>query len=138
MSDDNYILLVRQKEADYTFLPGGHIEFGEAARFALVREIEEELGLSVEVGQLLGVIEHKWSTDYHLSHELNLIFSISCEELKSDHSPESREGNLEFLWHPLNDLKSVNLKPPPLCELVPRWLKEKGMTIGWDSTIEKR
>ena len=137
LSDEDGILLVRQKSGDYTFLPGGHIEFGEGAKTALIREIEEELGQSVVVGQLLGVIEHKWSADHHLSHELNLVFVISCEELKSDRSPASREGNLEFLWHPLNDLRSINLKPPPLCELLPQWLKQKGRIMGWDSTIEK-
>lgn len=34
--------------------PGGKVEPGEAAQVALVREIREELGLSVRVGQLLG------------------------------------------------------------------------------------
>jgi len=34
--------------------PGGKVEPGEGAELALVREIAEELGLRIEVGQLLG------------------------------------------------------------------------------------
>jgi len=136
LEDNGNILLVRQKEADYTFLPGGHIEFGEPARIALVREIKEELGLSVVVKQLLGVVEHSWSAGDEINHELNLIFGISCENLSSNQSPASKETHLEFLWHPLNDLKSVNLKPPLLYELLPRWLKDEIKT-GWGSTLEK-
>lgn len=40
------VLLAQAIGEKNTFLPGGHIEFGESAKDALVREIEEELGLT--------------------------------------------------------------------------------------------
>lgn len=57
---DNKVLLARVRGYSNTFLPGGHIEFGESAKDALKREIEEELGVSCAVGSFLGVVEHKW------------------------------------------------------------------------------
>jgi len=49
-----------------TFLPVGHIEFGESAPEALKREIEEEIGLSCNVEGFLGVVEHKWEKNKEL------------------------------------------------------------------------
>ena len=41
---DGKVLLAHQIEASNTFLPGGHIESGEGAQAALVRELYEETG----------------------------------------------------------------------------------------------
>ncbi len=40
--------------------PGGKIEPGETPQAALSREIEEELGCSVEVGQFVATTEHEY------------------------------------------------------------------------------
>jgi 8-oxo-dGTP diphosphatase len=38
--------------------PGGSVEFGETLRAALRREIHEEFGIVIEVGELLDVVDH--------------------------------------------------------------------------------
>lgn len=38
--------------------PGGSVEFGETLEHALVREINEEYGIQIEVGGLLDVVDH--------------------------------------------------------------------------------
>ena len=39
---DGKILVCKRKDKDYYFFPGGHIEFGERAKQALIRELNEE------------------------------------------------------------------------------------------------
>jgi 8-oxo-dGTP diphosphatase len=58
--------------------PGGKIEKGETPRQALVREIKEELSLTIEVGELIGTIEYDYPT-FHLSMD-----SFWCEIIGGD------------------------------------------------------
>ena len=57
---DGHVLLCRPKGGAYSYLPGGHIEFGEKGAEALVREVKEELGLDSKAGEMLGVVESKF------------------------------------------------------------------------------
>lgn len=47
-------------------LPGGKIEAGETPQQALLREIQEELDTTSNVGDLIGTIEYDYPT-FHLS-----------------------------------------------------------------------
>jgi len=50
------VLLAHEIGAESTFLPGGHIGYGEPAKTALIREIKEETGVEVSVGRFLGAV----------------------------------------------------------------------------------
>jgi ADP-ribose pyrophosphatase YjhB (NUDIX family) len=52
---DGRVLLVKPTYKRGWDLPGGYVEPGEAPKRAAVREVAEELGLEVTVGQLLAV-----------------------------------------------------------------------------------
>lgn len=49
------LLVVNIKGTDFYALPGGHVEWEEDIQESLVREIEEELGVTPQVGRLLFV-----------------------------------------------------------------------------------
>ncbi len=131
-----HILLVTPVQESYAYLPGGHVEFGESAPRALQRELAEELGVEVTVGPFLGAVEHSFTTDDGRRHaEINLVFRLACAALRSDRPPPSCEGQIAFLWQPLEQLGGVRLLPPVLQQCLPRWLAE-GHTAGWASTWE--
>jgi len=49
------ILLQRRSDNGLWGLPGGSVEIGESVRDAIMREVREETGLTVEVVRLIGV-----------------------------------------------------------------------------------
>lgn len=102
------ILLCRAKGGASTYLPGGHIEFGETGREALVREMKEETGLAAETGRFLGCVENRFLQHGKPHAEINLVY-----ELRLDPSAEVRaqEDWIEFCWWTLATLADANLLP---------------------------
>lgn len=52
---DDEFLLMRRSDNGHWGLPGGFVEIGESVAQALLREVVEETGWSVEIGRLIGV-----------------------------------------------------------------------------------
>ncbi len=133
---DNKVLCVKTKDEDYHFLPGGHIEFGESAKDALQREIQEELGLQSNVGSFLGAVEHVWPEDKKNHHEINLLFGVVLENIDSAQPPVSKEAHLEFCWVAISELQNVNMQPSPLIELIAQLRDvQNNVRSIWGSTI---
>ncbi len=112
------ILIAHSIGASNTFLPGGHVRCGESMKFALVRELKEELGLQAEVGMYLGVVEHTWLDDAGVHHEINHCFSVDLPGIHAESTLESHEPHLEFFWVKSTELKGSNLEPAPLRSLL--------------------
>lgn len=134
---DGHVLVVRCKGAPNTFLPGGHVAFGEPALDALTREIDEELGLPSRVGGYLGAVEHEWSEGEHRQHEINHVFAVSLPTIDRPRAMPSRETHLEFFWVPLDGLPHHDLRPPPIVELVRRHALGAREPF-WGSTLRPR
>ncbi len=132
---DGRLLVCHTKGADNSYLPGGHIDFGESADAGLKREIKEELGKACRLSGLLGVVEHAFMQNGERHHEMNLVFQAEIEDLCSSVSPESKEDYIEFLWVPLEDLAGSDLEPAPLKELIPVWLTGGTLSSRWASTV---
>ena len=119
---DGKVLLCFPKDRSYAYLPGGHIEFGETGRVALVREMKEETGLDATAGELLGVVESSFVQKGEPHCEINLIYAMrlrSCEVEKL-RGVESQEDWICFDWVPCDKIDSANLLPPemkPYCHV---------------------
>jgi mutator protein MutT len=68
--------------------PGGKIEPGETVEECIKREIQEELGIEVEVGKHFITIEHDYShlrvtlTVHHCRHLRGVPQPIECDEIR--------------------------------------------------------
>ena len=102
------LLLCRAKGGDTTYLPGGHIEFGETGRTALRREMMEEVGVEIKDGEFLGVVENSFMQHGKPHAEINLVYEMS---LPDDTQVVAKEDWIEFVWWPLDDLASARLLP---------------------------
>ncbi len=82
--------------------PGGKLEGAETPREALARELLEELGIQVEVGELLAEVEY----DYP---DVSIRLSCyRCEILKGD--PRSLEDQ-EIDWFQPEEVETLTLAP---------------------------
>ena len=125
---DGKLLLCRAKGGSSTYLPGGHIEFGETGRQALVREVKEELGVESSTGQFLGVVENAFLQHGKPHAEINLVYELELGTGNGElPSLNSQEDWIEFEWCDLNRLDEANLLPPVFRSL------SAGSTVRFDA-----
>lgn len=108
---DGRLLLCRAKGGGSTYLPGGHIEFGETGRAALVREVKEELGVDSSTGSFLGVLENSFIQNGRPHAEINLVYELKLADGVDADGLKSCEDWIEFVWQDMDDLESANLLP---------------------------
>ena len=109
---DGKLLLCRAKGGATTYLPGGHIEFGETGRQALVREMKEETGCAAAAGHFRGVVENQFLQHGKPHAEINLVYEMTVEG-----EVAAQEDWIDFVWWPLADLKAARLLPADFLRL---------------------
>lgn len=120
---DGKILLCKAKGGNSTYLPGGHIEFGETGREALIREMVEETGLVVKTGRFMGVMENSFLQHGKPHAEINLVYELLIEEKDIEKAAKAKEDWIEFQWQPMENLKEANPLPKEVLKLAEKWLE---------------
>jgi 8-oxo-dGTP diphosphatase len=82
--------------------PGGKIEIGETPKEALIREIQEELDVLVEVGELVEIVEYDYPS-FHLTMHCFLCTMKAGDLVLKEHE--------EALWLTKENLNSVDWLP---------------------------
>lgn len=90
----NEILLVRHPRRGWE-MPGGQVEEGENLVHALVREVKEEAGVEISVGELAGVYTK-------LRSPALLILAFICEYVDGHLTPSSESP--EVAWVPRGEV----------------------------------
>lgn len=103
-------------DTGYAF-PGGHAAFGETNEKTLIREFQEEIGASVQVGRLLWVAEifFTWGKPCHqicLYYEIDEISGVPLSgKFSGTESLEGRNFEMEFFWLSPEELEKAEVYP---------------------------
>ena len=101
--DDKYLLVEEYAMGRRVVTqPGGHIEADESPEQALIREVSEETGCTVECGDMIGV--YLWIHPQTRQQFLRLVYAadyVSCDE-----SAVLDDGILGRRWMTFDDIRA--------------------------------
>ncbi|WP_312170070.1 NUDIX domain-containing protein [Microbacterium sp.] len=101
----------RTRSLDFLRAIGGGIEFGETAAEALRREFMEELGVTLENAEPLGVFENIFMYEGEPGHEIAHVFAVSSQALDAvplDAELQILDEGSPVRWVPIADIASGN------------------------------
>lgn len=106
ISNSNNQLLITLRPAGYHLsglweFPGGKVENGESKKDALIREIKEETGLDITVGDLF------WEEKVDYSKKRVHLFFYNCLLTKQNQQVECHEID-DFKWVKKSQLNDYN------------------------------
>lgn len=122
---EQQILLTRDNDGPYYYLPGGKLRFSESSEETIVREMREELHEEVAVERLLWVVENFFREERIKLryHEFSLYYLLKLPENSPLYDQpvmifnENNEVKLEMKWVPFAELSRMRVYP--------RFLKER-------------
>ena len=118
---DGKILLNEFGKGLYYNLPGGGVDDGELIKDAVIREVMEETGISVDVGEMLYTLEYEPVHCENLHGEtpqISIVFECKINgdttikpPTVPDQNPDDPNIRSNAVWMPVENLKNIHYVP---------------------------
>ena len=121
---DDLLIAVRGKEpAKGTLdLPGGFVDMYETAEEGIIREIQEETGLTVENPRYLFSIPNRYLYSGMVIHTLDMFFEVYID---TDVHPVADDDAADLRWMPLDSINAADFGLHSISQAVDRYLKNR-------------
>lgn len=134
MISDGRVLAMYDEKSPYFYLPGGRVKLGETAESAVIRELQEELGINFKISRPLWLNQAFFTeaADKLHYHELCIYFLMDISDtnlLAKGESFTIHDGPhiYTFEWLEFNRLKNEHFYP--------QFLKEEIFNLSKEFTI---
>ncbi len=131
------LLIVRKRDTEKFMLPGGKIDEGESPIEALIRELEEEVGVTIPstLAHFIQTYEAKAANEPGYFIRSNLFFVLLPMPIEITPSAEIAEAR----WITPQEVASLNLAPLMINFVIPTWLdllQDAGKSLGFDTHLD--
>ena len=111
-----------QIEDGNVLIPGGHVEFMEDSKNALIREFKEELNLDIKINEFICFGEFLINGDFNIQ-QLNTFYEASCDNLEIPQEGEfelkDSDGKMQkFKWFDEDEINKLELEPKVLLDII--------------------
>lgn len=103
--------MIRRTDNGYYALPGGRHELGETMTQTVVRETQEETGMTVEVTNLVGIYSNPDHVMVYDDGEVRQEFSICFRARPVAGTPRTSDESSEVVWVLRADLDGIDIHP---------------------------
>jgi 8-oxo-dGTP diphosphatase len=119
IENDKIALIERHRSGQhYLVFPGGKIEAGEIPAGAAYREIKEELGLDVEISQMVAEVWYEETPQYYfLGRIIGGQFGTGTGN-EMNALPESKKGSHLPIWVAVEEILTRPVLPKLVAEFV--------------------
>ncbi len=126
LNDRGQVLLIKDARKDAWTFPGGIIEEGEGVLDGVKREVLEETGITVEVGELFCVTSNTCKyPGFNGVKEVPTKVMLDFVCRATGGTPRPSEENSQTAWFPLNEAQRL-ITAPALAARFQAYLEYKG------------
>lgn len=109
--DRGRILMIHRTDNDKYSIPGGGLEAGETVAAAVIREVQEETGIDVQVTGLIGVFSNPEHVIAYDDGEIRQEFSICFRAVPIGGELRTSNESKAVKWVAPADLSTLDIHP---------------------------
>ncbi|MTD56872.1 NUDIX hydrolase [Amycolatopsis pithecellobii] len=111
LNERGELLMIRRTDNDLYALPGGNLELGETLSEAVIREVQEETGITIEVVELIGAYSNPKHVIAYDDGEVRQEFSLCFRAQPTSGDLRTSSESKEVHWVPREKITDLNVHP---------------------------